>query len=248
MIVINDQNYTNFLNQGRRGYFGMFPSESERKGVKTFVDLGIDLIDPSEWDDRINELEKSKSTIPDLCKQMRLPCKYQKSTNYCWVSAPTHLLEIIRLLETGQIISYSPASAGAPIKNFRNIGGWGSQALEYFIKNGINLSTDWPDTEINSKYFTDLNKAKAKKNLVLEYYVLNSFEERVTCWLSGIPTADGYNWWRHEVCGTHILKQSHDIVIRNSWGMDWGDEGFAVLSGNKKYADDSIAITAMLAI
>lgn len=240
--IITDQNYLSFLHQGRRGYWGMFKGPQQ---VKTFQDLNIPLIPKNEWDDRINELEKNESTIQDMCNYFNLPCLDQGSTNYCWVNAPTHCCEIIRLLETGQNFSYSPASAGAPIKNFRNVGGWGNEALEYFKKNGLNLTSDWPANQIDRKNYTQENREKALKHKTIEYFVLNSWEERVSCILSGIPIADGYNWWAHEVCGVGLVKGSHDLVIRNSWGMSWGDKGFAILSGTRKMADDSVAIAAM---
>lgn len=246
--VINDSNYLRFRRQGSRGYYGMFESAEQKAACKTFADLGIPLIDEDEWDDRIRELEQLESRIYDFCVQSNLPCLNQSQTNYCWVNAPTHCCEIIRLMETGRVFSYSPASAGAPIKNFKNIGGWGSQALEYFKTNGLNLTSDWPANEINKKYYTNINKEKQKRHLTIEYFVLNSWKERVSCILSGLPTADGYNWWSHEVCGVGLTIGDHDLIIRNSWGMDWGDKGFSTLSGSRKQADESVAIAAMLPI
>jgi hypothetical protein len=243
--VIDDSNYYKFIHQGTRGYFGMFPSAEEKAECKTFEDIGIPLIPEKDWDDIIDEIEKAQARIYDMCVNFNLHCLNQGRTNYCWVNAPTHCCEIIRLLETGRIFNYSPASAGAPIKNFRNVGGWGSQALERFKTHGLNYKNDWPVNAIDNRYYTDENKEKALKHTTLEYFTLSSWEERISCILAGIPTADGYNWWRHEVCGTGILKRSHDLVIRNSWGMDWGDKGFGTLSGSKKYANDSVAITAM---
>ena len=204
--------------------------------------MGIPLIDPDDWDDWIQHQEDDQSTIEDLCREFDLACLNQGSTNYCWVNAPTHCAEIVRLQQTGQVYSYSPASCGAPIKNFRNIGGWGSQALARMKVHGINESKDWPDNAISRRHFTDENKAKAKANIVLEWYVLNSWEERVSCILQGFPTADGYNWWRHEVTGVGIAKRSHDLRIRNSWGMGWGNDGFAWLKGSRKHANDSVAL------
>lgn len=244
--IIDDNNYLNFIHQGQRGYFGMFESAEERSACKSFQDMGIPLIPESEWDDRIDELEKTESDLISFSRDMGLPCKNQRSTNYCWIFAPTHCCEITRLKETGRVISYSPASAGAIIKGFKNVGGWGSQALNYFKVNGLNYSDDWPDTAINRSYNTSENTEKKKKHIVLEFFTLNSWAERVSCILAGIPTADGYNWWSHEVTGVHIKKRNHDLVIRNSWGMGWGDEGFSILSGSKKHANDSVAIVAMM--
>jgi hypothetical protein len=233
------------INNGRKGYFGMFRNKIDKDRCKTFADLGIPLIPERDWDDIIRQKEKDGANIVNLCKEFKLPCKDQGSTNYCWVNAPTHCCEIIRLMESGQVVSLSPASAGAPIKSFSNSGGWGSQALEFFKLHGLNASSDWPDNAIQRSYYTEANKEKAKRNIVREYYILNSWEERGSCILQDIPTADGYDWWRHEVTGVGIVLTSHDLVIRNSWSMSWGDQGFGILSGNKKQSDDSVAILTM---
>lgn len=245
MPVISDGNYQNFIDGGRRGYFGMFRQPEEKVACKSFADLGIPLIPENEWDDIIRQFQKDKSTLIDLCKEMQLPCKNQASTNYCWVNAPTHCCEITRLTETGQVVSLSPASAGAPIKNFTNSGGWGNQALNYFKQYGLNYSSDWPDNAISRQYYTADNREKAKQNTVYEFYVLNSWVERGSCILAGIPTADGYNWWSHEVIGAGIVLGNHDLIIRNSWAMSWGDQGFGILSGSRKQANDSVAIVTM---
>ena len=243
--VITDGNYHGFLEQGHRGYLGMFESDEDRRESKTFGDLGIPLIKEADWDDIIDELEKQGATLPQFCKSLGLPCLDQGGTNYCWVNASTHCAEIVRLGETGRVFGYSPASVGAPIKGFRNLGGWGSQALTYMRENGVNLAEDWPANKISRGYYTDDNQAKKKAHTVLEYFVLESWEERGSCILAGKPTADGYSWWSHEVCGVGIVKKSHDLIIRNSWGMDWGDQGFATLTGSRKQATDSVAICAM---
>lgn len=243
--VITDSNYQQFINQGRRGYAGMFPSVSERAACKTFGDLGIPLLPEKDWDDIIEWQETNNATLVNLCNDLGLPCLDQNGTNYCWDNAPTHCCEVVRLGETGQVFSYSPASTAAPIKNFTNSGGWGSQALDYFKVNGMNLTVDWPANAIKRSYYTDENREKAKRHIVREFFVLDNWVERGSCILAGIPTADGYDWWSHEVCGMHILKGSHDLVIRNSWGMAWGDKGFGTLTGSRKQANDSVAITSM---
>jgi len=243
--VITDGNYQQFISQGARGYQGFWLSDEDKKACKTFGDLGIPLIQESEWDEVMDQLEKAKATIYDLTIARNLPCKDQGRTNYCWVNAPTHCCEIVRLMETGRSISYSPASAGAIIKGFRNVGGWGSQALDYFREYGLNLSEDWPDNAIDRRYYTAENQAAKAEHKTLEFYVLASWQERVSCLLAGIPTADGYSWWGHEVIGAGIVKQSHDLLIRNSWSMQWGDRGYGTLTGNRRFADDSVAITAM---
>jgi len=246
--VIDDNNFQNFITppSGQsRGYQGMWAEGCQ--APRPFAESGITLIPESEWADRIRQKERDRTRLMDLARDMGLPCKNQKSTNYCWVFAPTHCCELIRLKETGRVVSYSPASAGAPIKSFRNNGGWGSQALEYFKANGLNYTEHWPDTAISRDYYTTENRELAKRNVVLEYFNLESWAEVVSCILAGHPVGCGYNWWSHEVTG-YDLTQSGNLIIRNSWSMNWGEDGFGELSGSKKIPNDAVAITSMVAL
>lgn len=229
-----------------RGYRGMIPPSELSRPRKGFADLGISMIPESEWPDRARQREKDKTRLIDFARGIGLPCKNQRSTNYCWVFAPTHCCEIIRAKETGRVWSLSPASAGAPIKNFSNSGGWGSQALNYFRENGLNETSDWPDTAISRSYYTSENREKAKRNIVLEYYYLDSWAECVSCIFQDLPVGVGYNWWSHEVTA-YDLTTSLDLWIRNSWSMSWGDDGWSTLSGSRKYANDYVVINAMMA-
>jgi len=229
-----------------RGYQGMWETPELRAAAGSFSDIGVPLIPEREWDDRIRQIEKDQATIPELCDAFGLDVLNQGRTNYCWINAPARCAEIIRLQETGRVLSYSPASAGGPIKGFRNVGGWGSQGLAYMRENGMNLTEDWPDNAISRSYFTAENREKAKRHVVLEYYVIESWEEMGSCILAGIPTANGYPWWGHEVTGVQLKTGDHDLVIDNSWGTGWGDRGRGVLRGRRKIAADCVAITAMM--
>lgn len=242
--LIDDNNFEKFIAGGGRGFQGMWNDTEGYSSAGTFDDLGIPLVDEDTIDDRIRQLEKDEATIRDLCSDLRLPPKNQGRTNYCWINATCQCAEIIRLQETGQVWNYSPASVGAPIKGFRNYGGWGWEGLKYMIDNGVNVVEDWPANAIERRYYTDENAKAKRKHRVLEYFRLETWLERVSCILAGIPTSDGYNWWRHQVAGCGIVIGSHDLIIRNSWG-GWGDNGFGTLSGRKKHADGSVAITSM---
>ena len=249
-LIIDDSNWQTFVSpQLSRGYEGMWADGCQ--SPKTFDDLSsVPLIPREQWPDLIADKERNKTRIYDLVTEMDLDCKDQGGTNYCWVNAPTYCCDVIRLKETGQLRQHSPASAGGPIKSFQNRGGWGSQALEYFKVNGMNLTEDWPDNAISRSYYTDQNRTRAKDNVVLEYFKLSSWDEVASCILAGIPTGLGYNWWSHEVTGQDlvVLNGKVELQIRNSWGMGWGDKGHGTLKGSKKYPDDAVAITAMTPI
>lgn len=248
-IIINDENYHlytgNVIVDGEamsRGMEGMFqrPDESYR-GFEGLADYGVTMIPESEWGDRIREQDRLESHLEAYINDMKLPCKDQNGTNYCWIFGVTGCAEVMNLRQTGQCVSLSPASGGAQIKNYRNVGGWGDEALDWIVEHGLNLSEDWPDTAINRRYATRENKEKALNNRAVEYFKLRSWQEVVSCVLNQIPVAAGYNWWRHLVYIARIM-QNLDARIRNSWKASWGENGFATLAGRKKFPDGAVAI------
>ena len=209
----------------------------------------IPLIPQSEWDDRIDELERNNATLWDLVKDSGLEVLNQNGTSYCWINSVAYCGMIIRLKESGQLIRLSPASAGAPIKNFVNRGGWMIDGLNYMVRHGMNEQSDWPANAIRRQYYTEENKQKARKNRVVEYYKLSNWEQVVSSVLAGFPVAAGWSWWYHSTAIIHITKRTHDAVIANSWGTGWSQNGFGILKGSKKYpSGGSVAICSMVAI
>lgn len=163
----------------------------------------------------------------------------------CWINAPVHALEIVRAIQGQQRVRLSPASVGAKIKGFRNVGGWGTEGLRYLVQHGAVPSEFWPDNAIDRKYDTEANNQHRAKYKVTEWWELRPrrFEELATCLLCGYPVAVGYNWWRHEVTAVALTMQGNEfgIVIDNSWGPSWGSNGRGVLMGSKANPDDAVA-------
>lgn len=247
-VYINDSNYQQFINpviDGERyscSYFGMHRPRVGLASTKTFGDLGVPLIPESEWKDRIKERIDNKTTTRHFVKALDIPHLDQNGTNYCWVNGVTHAIELCRGRELGRYVSLSPASAGARIKNFRNVGGWGDEALDWIREHGINETKDWPANAIDRRYLTEENIDKAKLNCSVEFYYLSTgqqgWRETVSCILHGLWAAVGYNWWSHLVMGAD-LNMNLDLDIRNSW-KNWGENGFGYLQGSRKYPDGSV--------
>lgn len=209
------------------------------------------LIPRSEWQARIQEMEQRKSRLSDLIRTFKLPMKNQKSLNYCWVFAPTHCLEIVRLQQNQPMVSLSPASAGAQIKGFKNVGGWGKEALEWIATRGVCPSAMWPDTSLDRKHLTDEMKAAALDYAVDEWTELvpRNLDQLVSMLLRRIPVAIGQNHWSHEVvcCDAVWLDGAIATRIRNQW-EGWGDDGFGIQQGSKILADDAVAPRSAIAI
>lgn len=206
------------------------------------------VIPRNEWDQRIAEMESTKSRLSDLILEIGLECKDQNGTNFCWINAPTHCVEIMLCLqnqkrEDGSLIVLSPASIGCIIKNFRNQGGWGQEGLDKIIERGLCDVRDWPPNAIDRKFNTEAAWQIAKRYRVTEWWDLTprSFDEKMSCHFMRIPTADGYNWWSHEVTGYDPVKVRPGVYgarERNSWAMSYGDKGFFILEERKATPDD----------
>lgn len=249
--VIDDSNWQSVVSdaasdpsKGR----GLVPRDfsSQPYGSLEFAEpLPLPLIPESKWEEMIRAEDESQSSIVHLCDAAGLKVKNQQSTNYCWINAPAHCIEILRVVQGQSYVELSPASVGAKIKNFRNVGGWGTEGLKYIAERGLVPSRLWPNNAIDRRYDTAEADAERSKYQADEWWELKprSLPELATCLLMKIPVAIGLNWWGHEVTAVKLVKASNGwgIVIDNSWGTSWGDNGRGILTGSKMLPDDAIA-------
>ncbi len=204
------------------------------------------LIDTSEFQARIEEKDRLGNRISDWIKRSGSKCKDQGQTNYCWINSPTRLLEILRMQQNLPHVELSPASVGGPIKGYRNQGGFGEEGLEYLIRNGSVPVSMWPANAIDRRYDTaEATAARAMYKVGNEWFELQprNHQEMISCLLRNIVVTVGLNWWRHQVTYCDAVWQDGQAVIRfeNSHGSGFGDQGMAILQGQKMYADDCVA-------
>lgn len=253
-IVIDDSNFHQFLIDpiidGDQKSRGMIPREW---GDAPFGSLPFAaafpadmLIPEDEWDDRIAEMESSKTRLTDICDQVGLTVLDQDGTNYCWINAPTHCVEVIRAVANQQLVRLSPASCGGPIKNYRNVGGWGTEGLKYIVEHGLVPQSAWPANAISRQYDTAETRELRKQYRVTEWWDLRprNMQQLMSCLLLRIPVAVGLNWWSHEVTYMDPVALGggkYGARIDNSWGANWGTKGRSVLSGSKVLPDDAVA-------
>lgn len=206
----------------------------------------LPLIPRWEYDERIRDLEKAQARIPDICDAMGLRVKNQEGTNYCWINAPVHCLEIIRVVQGQEYVELSPASVGAKIKDFRNSGGWGTEGLQYLVEHGAVPTSIWPNNAIARRYDTAAADQQRGRFQVDEWDDLPpTFDAVADRVLNGFPVAIGLNWWGHEVTAVALVKldgnDRYGMLIDNSWGSEWGQNGRSVLSEAKATPDDAVS-------
>lgn len=248
MLIINDGNWeSQITSEYSRGY-----EQRDRQSWPVASSphsraFDLPLIPRSEWDDRINELEKQQATLRHVLERDAIPSLNQGQSNFCWAAAVNTGITAVRAANRQPYVSFSTASVAAPIKGFRNYGGWSGEALEYIIDNGICSTECWPSNAIERRYDNEQSRSNRKLHKVTEWIDIDCrddscFDMVVTCLLLNMPVACGFNWWGHATCAIWPVRLGpgrYAIGHRNSWGNDYGEQGFFVLEGRKAVPDDA---------
>lgn len=250
--VIDDSNFWEFVEDpvidGDRKTRGRIPRDYHKEpyGSLPFAaTFPSELLVPwEEMDEEIKRKDMEKSWITDLLDQAGLTVLDQDGTNYCWINAPVHCVEIMRVVQGEQMVRLSPASCGGPIKNYRNVGGWGTEGLAYIVEKGIVPIDLWPANHWQNDNYDTEESREARLRFKIQEWIdgeERSAQQALSMAIHNIPSALGYNWWAHEVTGVRAIafgNKKYGLEIDNSWGRNWGTNGRGVLSGTKYIPDD----------
>lgn len=250
-LVIGDDNYRDFIPdaEGRiktpdgDQFCGLLPPGEDDMmtclRVMPWENSGLVVYDEQELKERLEDMWAAEASImhrvyhTDALKQSRGTCWIHGTCQACM-----QLVEMSNL----PYRALSPASVAYHCyNNFGVNGGYPAKGVEAFQERGCSTVKTWPENGHSKKYDTTESQAERVHNWLEEVVLVGSGEEAFIKLLSahcqGKPGGASYSWWRHYVC-TCYGRHDKELMIglRNSWGNGgYGDKGFGLLSGKRKY-------------
>lgn len=225
-----------------------------RNGCKSFVPSSLEnLPDSVDWRD-----ENAVTHV-----------KNQGKCGSCWSFSATGAMEGAWAIATGDLVSLSEQQLLDCSKNYGNNacnGGIMAEAFQYAIKNGMCSETDDPyeassgtcDTTCNHDvYITDCYNVSPNNQLELQAAVARGPVSVAIEADTSIFQFYAGGVLKNENCGVNLdhgvlivgygEENNGDMywLVKNSWGPDWGDNGYVKIARTNSTNDSGVCGIAM---
>jgi len=180
------------------------------------------------------------------------PVKNQGQCGSCWSFSTTGLLEGIYFVKNGKLLSLSEQQiVDCDISQNEGCnGGWPYLAVQYAAKNGIELEDDYPYTardgncefeqskavKVTSGYqFVTANSSDSLKAALVNNPVsvlIEADQSIFQLYSQGVIKTGCGAELDHAVLAVGYQKVGlwEAFIVKNSWGEDWGQEGYVYIS------------------
>lgn len=266
-LIIDDSNYLQFQDPTIGGEHksrglnprNLHPTFGSPMSSPSAAESGLILIPMEQWPDKIADKERNKATLKYLWKQSPIGILNQNGLSYCHAFSPAWAIMLYRELMGLPYVELSASSIGGPVTGFRNAGAWIVDDLEQIVKVGCATTDFVPMRQVSKSGYKSGWEANAALHKVLGYKELQSrnFVEHGSALLQDKPVCVGLNYWGHAVTDIVLVdldpsKKATDasrygVEFANSWDVDFGDGGFGIRAGSKKYADEAYIVDQIVA-
>lgn len=260
-LHINDSNYQDHIesagptdDDGNPRMFGLIPRDYEKVpyGSTGFATpVGLPLIPMEEWPDRIADQERTKSSLWHIWRDsMGSKILDQNGIPYCHAFSPALAIMILRAVNNLAPVEISAGSIGGPVTGYRKRGAWIMDDLKQVVRHGAATTEFVPMLQVSRSGWKPGADENARRHKVEEWWEgrRRSQAELMTCLLSNIPVCTGHNWWGHAVTAIRAIDVNPNLSATNwkrygsgnlnSWGANYGDRGYFILSGSKHLPDE----------
>ena len=127
-----------------------------------------------------------------------------------------------------------------PLTGGRNRGGYPEEALHQMRNYGACDQTYWPHNDRDERSAKIGWEADALNHRLIRWCDVEDFEIQMTLALLRVPVPIGLRWWGHLVCQLdpiHFGGKDFGVGCDNSWGDDYGDNGYFELTERRGTAD-----------
>lgn len=210
-----------------------------------------------EWPELIRLQEKNETSPWHIHVGNKIPVRSQGRYGFCWCWGTVNCV-LNRYAAQGidPVPDLNAHATAAMIKRYRNKGGFAGEATRGIEKYGIPTRDVWPDHSMDKRLENKpevIESCKKHKLVTFQEFPRDDFDAVVSCLLDPVdpsPCTLALSWWRHLVAGLQVVRRDdgvYGIKIVNSWGTQWGENGYGVLWGEKAIPFESIAVRSVKA-
>ncbi len=263
MIEINDVNWQNHVDHvGDDGLLrkrGLIPRNYSSHPLGCYASIppltGIPLMTDDEIQAAIVRKNAEKSWLSDAREVgmygSRIPSRDQNGKGYCWFHSGVSANLLVRARDNQPYADLSAYAGACIIKNYRDEGGWGAEGVDWQQANGVPTSKTWPQQSMSRSNDTPAMRAEAalyKPTGVWADMKPKDNRALATCLCKNDPVVVDFDWWSHSICAMKLISWNPlSILIWNSWGDSWSENGAGVLSGSKASPDGQVALITVRA-